>query len=276
MLEMEFLLVKEKMKNKILYTVTDINFIEKLKEEGITTFLFPFKGYSVGYLNEFSLKEIKEANSYLLLNRLLDTTSIKQLIDDLDITKIRGLVVEDLGVYSILKEHNLKTELILYQQHFNTNLKTINYQLNYFDSVVISSDITIEQIENILNKAKKPLCLYAFGLMPAMYSRRNLLTHYQQHFNLKENKVLNMEEKVSKKEFIAIENEYGTVIYSKPYYNAININHDNIKFKIINPILLSLDEQIELVKSILNEQELKIETDQGFLHTKTIYRVKGN
>ena len=35
-------------------------YIEKAKEVGINTFLFPFKGYALGFNNYFELDEINE------------------------------------------------------------------------------------------------------------------------------------------------------------------------------------------------------------------------
>ena len=58
------------MKNKdIILLVDNLDIISKAKEVGITTFLFPVKDYTVGYLNTFDIFLIndsrKSTSSYL-------------------------------------------------------------------------------------------------------------------------------------------------------------------------------------------------------------------
>ena len=48
------------MLNKVLYIVTDLNIIDKLKKVGVTNFLFPLKDFCVGFNNTFTLDEIED------------------------------------------------------------------------------------------------------------------------------------------------------------------------------------------------------------------------
>ena len=66
------------MLNKILYTITDINLISKLKKVGIENFLFPLKDFCVGFNNTYSMDEIKDF-SFILINRILDNESLDRL-----------------------------------------------------------------------------------------------------------------------------------------------------------------------------------------------------
>ena len=58
------------MQNKFLVSINSIDDIKVYKKVGVTTFLFPLEGYTVGYPYVFSISEInkvKEENIYVLI-----------------------------------------------------------------------------------------------------------------------------------------------------------------------------------------------------------------
>ncbi len=262
--------------DKFLVIIHDLEQIEEYKKARITNFLFPLSDFSVGFINTFSLSQIKEG--YLYINRILDQKAYEQLKKTLKNLKkeIKGIVFEDFGVITIAKELKLTQTLILFQTHFATNVRSINENLNYVDSIVIGTDITKEEIDFILSKTTKPLVYYLYGLIPGMYSRRTLLTNFAHEFALPEKKMVTLKEEGTKKEFIAVENEYGTILYHGKYMNGqSNFNDEKILFYLINPLFLEEHEQKKLIQDLLNENKRDFEKeDQGFLNTKTIYRLK--
>ena len=75
-------LVKEKMQNKFLISINNLNDIKDYKKVGVSTFLFPLQDYCVGYVHEFSKEDInnlKSINKYVLINRILDCQDIDNL-----------------------------------------------------------------------------------------------------------------------------------------------------------------------------------------------------
>lgn len=263
--------------NKLLVVITDLKQLSILKKARITNFLFPLKDYCVGYPKTFRLEEIEE-EGYLYLNRILDNTAYENLKNILLTlpSKIKGLVFEDFGVITLAKELNLDLELILYQTHFATNHQSINENLEFVDSIVISTDITKNEIDSILSKTKKPLVYVLYSLIPAMYSRRTLLTNFETEFNTEKKSIVTLEENVSKKDFIAVENEYGTVLYHDKYLNGVDhFNDEKIKFYLINPVLLDDIKLESLLTDLINgKKEIKEWEDRGFLDQETIYRLK--
>lgn len=265
------MLVKEKMKiNKYLIVVTNDDLLQ-MKVKNIN-FLFPVRDYSVGFLKTFSLQEIQVSNAYLYINRILDKESIFYLKKELShLNKnIIGLCFTDLGILSLVKELGLSLQLIYMQYHNTTNALSINYYLEYVDSVLISTDITKAEILSILDKTKKSLVVPYFSLVDVMYSRRTLLTNYNQHFNSINRKEEILQEEISNQDFYALENQYGTVLYAKKYIDYREIQHENILFYFINPLGLKKEE----VESILKGEKLKIEKDTGFLNKETYYLLK--
>ncbi len=270
--------VKEKMNpNKFLVIVTDKEQIKTLKEARITNFLFPLKDYCVGFFHSFSIDEIPE-NGYLYINRMLDTDSyqnLERLFISLPST-IKGIVFEDLGLITLLEKLKLPQERILYQTHFATNYESINENLKFVDSIVISTDITENEIQEILKNCNKPLVYMLYGLVPVMYSRRTLLKNFSTAFSLPYKNPLTLKEKITNNAFCAVENEYGTVLYNEKYYKGTyHIDDTKIKFYLINPLFLSKEEQIKIIQSLIQKEETRNEKeDQGFLYRPTIYKIK--
>ena len=263
--------------NKLLYIVNNKEIIEDLKKVGVKNFLFPLKDFCVGFNNTYDFDEI-ENESFIFINRILDNESLdlleKKLNDNKD--KIKGIVYDDFGVLYLINKLKLNVITINYQNHFGTNYQSINENLKYNDSVVVSTDITRNEIEEILKKVEKEVCIFLFGLIPVMYSRRTLLTNFSKEFNIPTKNNVLIDEKISKNKFIMVENEFGTVGYQRNYYDGLELlNLENIKYFLVNPLFLSDKEQIQLISDIKNKKlTLNIPNDKGFLYKETIYKLK--
>lgn len=268
---MGYLLVPERiMKNNFLIIPDKIY----EKKSPNVSFLFPLKGLCVGFKKVYELKDIKEG-SYVYINRILDTEGILYFKSILPKMKhIKGIVFEDLGIIEILKKENASFELILYATHACCSLYTTNAYLDYVDSVVLSLDITKEETEIILAHATKKVCLYTYGPICYMYSRRTLLKNYQEHFGLEKEPVNTFYETNTKSKFVLIENEYGTVCYDELKIDGrVFLNHENVYFHLINldwDEINSLDSWLE---DFVNDSELE-NVFSGFLDQKTIYRLE--
>lgn len=268
---MASVLVEEKMKtNNYLVVVTNEDFLD-LKVKNVN-FLFPILGYSVGFPKTFSFDEIMVPHSYLYINRVLNNEDIEKLKKDLlEVNKnIDGICFTDLGVYQIVKELSLSLRLFYMQNHSTTNVHSINCYLEYVDSVLISTDITKKEVETILEQTSKPLIVPYFGLVDAMYSRRKLLSNFQEEFALPPKKEEVLHEPISSLDFRAVENEYGTVLYANKYIDYRNITHSNILYYFVNPLGL----EKEMLQKVFNGEDLSNISNTGFLDIKTYYRLK--
>ena len=263
--------------NKLLYIVKKLDNIDNLKKVGVENFLFPLKDFCVGFNNTYTLDDIDE-DSFILINRILDNDSLDKLEELLknNKKKIKGIVYDDFGVLYIINKLNLDVIKINYQNHFGTNYKSINEHLKNNDSVVVSSDITREEIDEICKNTTKPVCLFIFGMLQAMYSRRTLLTNYYDNFSMDYENNLELLENISNHSFVMVENEYGTVGYQKNYYDGLELlDNENVMYFIVNPLFLSNEEQIKLIDDINNRKlTLDIPNDKGFLYKSTIYKLK--
>ncbi len=254
------------MKNKILITINNLDDIEYYQKLGLKHFVYPLKDFCVGMPNVFSVAEIKE-EGYLFLNRICDNEAIddlKKIIKKLP-NNIKGIIFDDLGVLEIVKD--LKIEKILFLNHFNTNTLSIKIYLAHVDSVVISSDITKEEMQVIVDNIPNKLTIFVLGYVNAMYSRRLLIDNYCKFHNIERKNPLRIQKEDN--HFFLYENEYGTVFYHEPLFNGLELLSFKAKYFFINTAFLTK----ENIKDAL-EGNLKVTNDQGFLYQETIYKLK--
>lgn len=245
-----------------LVTVTNSNFVDRLKKEDVTL-VYPLKFFCVGYDTYFDIDDIDD---FVLVNRILTDKDLIYLKKILKNSQVKGIIFEDLGILEVIKNLNITKILLL--DHILNNSKSINYFLEYVDSLVVSSDLCKEEIKYICKNSNKPLVIYTFGLKALMYSRRNLLSNYQKYYNLKKETILDAF--ISNKHFKFIENSHGTRCYAYPYYNAQDLLQlDNVLYFWYDPILLGID---VILKVLQNDFE-NIKTSSIFLNQKTIYKV---
>ena len=258
-----------KTNSKVLININNLDEINKYKEIGYTNFLFAVKDLSVGY-NAFELSDIP-TDSYLLINRVFDSKGINIVKDNIDtIKKYKGVIFEDLGVFHLLKDSGI--ELVWFQNHYATNIESLNYYLTHgCTSAIISNEITGNEIEYLVNNAVSPVILNVFGKNQIMYSRRTLVSNFNKHFNLDNRDSAILNEPVSKNEFLIKENEYGAVIFNNTYFNYIEFSNKLDDSKIKYYLVLNLDYEPNEIKEILDGKQVG---DEGFLNRKTVYRLE--
>lgn len=126
-------------------------------------------------------------------------------------------------------------------------------ELNTLDTkAFISSELSMDELSEIVYNAKpNKLCINAFGYHQIMYSKRNLISLYNNHLG---NKLLDRETIYDLKEeqredlYKIVENDRGTFIYTHFIYallENLNIIKDKVFMFRINSFLL--DENIELI-----------------------------
>lgn len=238
------------------------------------SFLYPLKGFCVGHSFELTFDDI-EQKSFILINRLLDKEGIETL-ESLFLknqNKIKGVVFEDLGVLEIIKKMNSPIETIYSPMHTMCSIHTVNACLDFVDTVVLSPDITKEEIESVLEGAKKSVSLLLYGPLPYLYSRRTLLTNYQKVHELEEKKEEILYEKTTEKQFYFVENDYGTVCYDKKNFDGrVLLEKENVKYYVIDLQHTEYEDIDAWLASFLEKKPLQNTTD-GFLYQKTIYRL---
>ncbi len=271
--------------SKILIYVDDLKHLDDYRKVGISAFLFALKGFSVGY-RDYDIEEIKNikvSNKYILLNRVLDCKDVDKLKEILkkvvDTCDIQGLVFEDLALCNLVKDLNLPIETILFQNHFASNVHSVNFWLDRVDSVMLNNEITSSEISYILENAKGKVCAHLYGYNQVMYSRRLLLTNWSEEFNIPPKSTNILEDKATHVKFRAMENEHGTIMYSDKIYNGQELlslpNQDKIKYYYVNPTMIDHSQVMNFITSLENKGiDVSSNEDDGFLNKETIYKLK--
>ncbi len=263
------MLVQEK-KTNCLVSINNLSDIEKYKKVGLNTFLFALKDYSVGYEKTYTIDEINNINEkkYVLINRLLDTKEIDELIKIINTIKCNGFIFEDVG---LINNINDTYEKILFINHFNTNSITINNWLTYVTSVVLSSELTYDEYKTITSKVNKDVVLNVFGYNQIMYSKRSLLTNYNEHYNQEHTYKNTIKDQNSDLKYKILEDNGETIILSNKIFNGSRLfNLDHIKYYMFNTSYINTDDVIKFI-----ETDNIDNSDEGFLDKPSFYKLKG-
>jgi hypothetical protein len=261
--------------SNILIYVDKLEYIDDYRKAGVSAFLFGLEEFCVGY-NTYSLSvidSVEVSNKYLLVNRVLDCKSIDKLRDILkDIKGIKGIVFEDIGVLNVINDLKLDVEKILFQNHFGTNKDSINFWLDRVDSMVVSNEITYNEIDYICKNVNKSVVLHLFGYNQVMYSRRLLLSNWSEEFNIEKKSTNVISDVATGIKFRAMENEYGTVMYSENIFNGSRLlNLGNVRYYYVNTTMIDHNVVMDFLSNKEHSSELE---DNGFLDKETIYKLK--
>lgn len=238
------------------------------------------------------LSSLNGLDIFISLNKNMhnkDLAKVESILLELNNYPIKGVLFYDIGVLNIYNRLNLNYDLVWAQEHLTTNFNTINYWYKKGAKyTLISNDITFDEIKDIENNANSTLMVNLFGYLPMFVSKRHIVRNYLNQFDLSDNSSVNYMEKEGNT-YPIIDNNVGTFCYSAYILNGIKYSLNlNVGYAILNSFNIDTDKFIEVVKmfksvnkSNVLEYESKINdmfinTNYGFLDTKTIYRVKKN
>ena len=279
---------------KILTYPKNIEEIEKTKQL-VDGFIIGIKDMSVNanmYIENLNILKDIDKDIFISLNKNMhngDLEKLKNILIELNNYNIKGVVYYDVAVLTICKSLDLNYDLVWSQEHLTTNSSTINYWNKFgVNYTYLSSDITEKEIIEISKNTKSKLIVNLFGYLPMFVSKRHIVKNYLEYFKLSDDSSVNYMTKESKI-YPIIDNNIGTSVYSNNILNGIktslNIDVDYIVLNSFDIELSKFIDVIKLFKSVnkdnVNEYEEKINNmfinvDNGFLNTKTIYKVKKN
>ncbi len=199
----------------------------------------------------------KDVQIALKLEKIYDDEMLDN-IDEAIFKRIKYIFYSDLGIYH--KYHDKYLHSIRFVYHaptYLTNYHDVNYfnRINYF--VVVSNEISSDELIKIVNRNSKKVGIDLFGLSPIFYSRRLLLTNYFNYKGLKldpkDNNYFIREETRNNKQRI-VEDENSTIIYDDEYYHLDEELNDlkNNFYGIIHLNYLDEGTQLYIIDYYLN------------------------
>ena len=215
-----------------------------------------------------------------------DLEILEYTLLQLDNLKLNGILYYDIAIVNFKKNLKLVTPLVWNQEHLTTNYLTSNFWYEYGAKyTMLSSEITLDEINEIALNANAKTMVPIFGYLPMFVSRRHLVKNYLDTFKIKDDSNINYIEKENKT-YAIIDSNDGTIAYSNKCLNGINetlkLNVDYIVLNSFN-INNATFKRVVSMYNIVNEsnvQEFKeeidkmLDTDTGFLYKETVYEVK--
>jgi len=277
---------------KVLTYPKNIYEIEQTKDL-VDGFIIGIKDMSVNanmYIEDLSILNGINKDIFISLNKNMhnsDLEKIREILLDLNNYNIKGVLYYDIAILNIYKSLDLNYDLVWAQEHLTTNYNTINYWNSFgVNYAYLSSDITEEEIIEISKNTNSKLIVNLFGYLPMFVSKRHIVKNYLEYFKLSDNSSVNYMTKENKT-YPIIDNNIGTSVYSNNILNGIktSLNID-VDYIVLNSFGIELDKfisVIEMFRSVNKENITHYDeiinnmfdnVDNGFLNTKTIYKVK--
>jgi len=257
----------------------DINNLIKLNIDGL---ILPLKDLSVGSSFFLSLEEIlnlkTDKEKIVLINKIMhnkDLDLLKNTLIKLNNSDVKKIIFYDLSVYTLSRKLNINIDLVIGQEHLNRSINSNNFYNNLnINYSYISSDITINEIQEIKNNTNMKLFYTVYGRVPIFCSRRYLVSNYLDYINQeKENAKYYISNKDDK--LYISEEDNATLIYS----NIVNLINEIDNLDFIDYLVLdfnNIDNYKEIINSFKNKVKDGKEYYLGFYNTTTLYKEKKN
>ncbi len=254
---------------------------------------------NVNSLNYLRKKLPKNIKIFVSIDKNIfdkDIKILKKTLLSLEYLHIDGILFYDFSILELKEELKLTIPLIWNQNFFVTNYMTCNYyknDLNVFNAV-ISNEITLEDIKQMVSKTTNNFFINAFGYQLMAYSKRKLISNYFKYIKKPNLKIYHHIIDKNIKYNIKQEKE-GTSLISSYILNTLNEINDfkkiGIKYIILDEKNISrknfldvLNIYNEAVNNNLTSKKLKQLDEKlhkkfnnlssGFLYNETVYKVK--
>lgn len=246
-----------------------------IKKHNVDGWIVNVKGLSCYYDITYTCDELKEIITEIHDNNQKVYVNVRKIIHEQDINhiieilkKLESLNVDyyfygDVTFYEIAEKLNIKHKIIYQVNTYMTNALDIEIMLLENHSVVVSTEISFEEINCIVKNIQKPLYLHAFGYYPIFHSRRELITNYQKYRGLNPNitNEYDVVEELRDSHYPIEQNENGMVVYiDGAYYLSHEIKQLNDYNREIIYILTSKFIDLEVYEEVL---DLYISIEKG-------------
>lgn len=285
--------------------VKPVKELDEYIKHGISNFLLPVKDYSVEYDSFYSLDDIKNIitkypniNIFVSMNKNImneELDGVKEIMKELDsLNNILGIFFYDSSLIKIKNDLGLSIDLVWAQTHMVANYNSCNYYNDLgVKYALLSKEITKDEVIEIINNSKINSIVELFTKPSIAFSKRKLVSHYFENYNMDKESNLSINEKISDTNLIVKENNDGVVFKKNSILNGfyilddlisnglnyILLNEDFIDHDIFMKIIDNVNYYISNYNNIdkekfLDEQIKLFGEDSGFFFKKTIYRVK--
>ena len=273
---------------KILVEPLSLEHLYSLDKKDIGGFIVGINKYSIFQSLKLDVDDIKKIKTnkelYVFINKPIhnnELEEIKNILISLSKLNITGVLFEDISIYKINKDLDLKLNLIWASNHLPTN----SYSCNYWNKkgcsgALLSTELMVSDFIDIKKNTNMNIFVYLYGYIPIFESSRTLITNYLKHVNKKsDSNRFYIHEKQSDR-YYPIYEEYDNTFITEDVLNGINVVNDlkDIDYIILNSLMhkeedfnIIVDEYIDA----LNGKKInKKDVFTGFLFKESIFKVK--
>lgn len=212
---------------ELLVTLRNTKDIDKLRTtcDGFIAGSYFTSGY------KYTVEQLRQLNSYCKVNKLKLYISIDNFVSEeekpelinyigfIKTLNVDGIYFHDLGIYDIAKEYGIVDKLIYDGQTIICNsLDVAFYMSKGINGVVLSRELTLDEIDNIVKNNSNCCDLMVFGHPRLSYSKRKFLTNYFKEINTDYNFInkdtLSLIEEKREYKMPIVEDFSGTKIYA--------------------------------------------------------------
>ena len=220
---------------ELLVTLRKAEALEKILPfaDGIVT----GNHFTTGY--HLSPEEISKAvkycrkhgkKAYIVMDNFISEDE-KMLMYDwlefIDSLEVDGLYFHDLGIYSAARSSHLASKLIYDGKTVMCNSLDSAFLLDRgIDSIMISRELTLEEVKEILKKHSGKIDMQIFGHLRLSYSKRHFLSNYfreiDKEYDCMGKESLSLIEEQREYRMPIVEDQNGTCIYTDYIFEMFN------------------------------------------------------
>lgn len=216
----------------------------------------------------------------LAINRIFMESELDEIKSFVLKYKDYKFLVSDLGVVEIFKELSIQDRVIYDPDTLICNSSDLSVYNSYgFDALGMSNEILIDDVKVSFNRTNAPIFYQVFGRKLMFYSKRKLLSLYEEYKNIKFTKDnLSLVEEKRSYHIPIFENENGIYCF-RHYFISLLKEMDSLsflKYAFFETITLNDEEVFEVLSSYKNNDEsrltlLNLNIEDGFAYNDTVY-----
>lgn len=202
-----------------------------VKQKKVEHILIPVFDFSLSYRKGYTLKQFQylinqKGTMKISINmmRLFHENDLERVVSffqQIHIEDITYIFYSDLGLYQMLVAQGYQDKLVYDAHTYLTNASDVTEYANLNQNVVVSNQISIDELKTLLDNLSRSVMIHGFGQSIIFYSRRKLLTRYFEYRHLKqrtEQITYTLQEEFRTEQYPIVEKTFGTLIYEKGFY----------------------------------------------------------
>ena len=148
-------------------------------------------------------------------------------LEFIDSLEVDGLYFHDFGIYSAARSSHLSSKLIYDGKSVMCNSLDSAFLLDRgIDSIMISRELTLEEVKEILKKHSGKIDMQIFGHLRLSYSKRHFLSNYfreiDKEYDCMGKESLSLIEEQREYRMPIVEDQNGTCIYTDYIFEMFN------------------------------------------------------